>query len=412
MLKSKFFSREDHTLSKIQADYDKNGLTLLHYATDVGSTDIFKTLIKTCPQIPLYDAAQSVTVLHVACQNKRYDMCAFLLSDDKYKHLLPKKSSHGCSAAHFTAVGGSIQILKLLESKKLDITTVTNNGLNVIDIVCIFNHTAMCTDLIKRSHQKQLSISLDKSDARGWTIAHFAAMVGNKDILKLLIDHKVMHSKTHNKNTILHICCEYGHDAALCYEILEMHNILLHDVNAFGWNALHFVAKGGNLNVFKGIEKALDQNTTLDNLCKETDDGETVLPICCIHKSVNICKYICDKLKVEAKHINKRTKRMWTAAHCVAVEIKQDGSEKELIRILVKAGIDIKSATDDRCTVLTVACEHRNYRLVDFLLDNYQELLEIETLTLEKVAEETKDEKIESTILNAIKKRKQPIAKN
>lgn len=103
---------------------------------------------------------------------------------------------------------------------------------------------------------------------------------------------------------------------------------------------------------------------------------------------------------------------MWTAAHCVVVEIKQDGSEEELIRILVEAGIDIKSATVDRCTVLTVACEHRNYRLVDFLLDNYQELLDIKTLTLEKVAEETKDEKIESTILNAIKKRKQPIAKN
>lgn len=49
---------------------------------------------------------------------------------------------------------------------------------------------------------------------------------------------------------------------------------------------------------------------------------------------------------------------------------------------------------------------------IDFLLDNYQELLDIETLTLEKVAEETKDEKIELTILNAIKKRKQPIAKN
>lgn len=109
----------------------KMDLTLLHYAAEVGSTDIFKTLIKVCPQIPLYDAAQSITVLHVACKNKRYDMCAFLLSDDKYKHLLPQKSSHGCSAAHFTAVGGSIQILKFLE---LDITTVTNNGLNVIDL--------------------------------------------------------------------------------------------------------------------------------------------------------------------------------------------------------------------------------------------------------------------------------------
>lgn len=33
---------------------------------------------------------------------------------------------------------------------------------------------------------------------------------------------------------------------------------------------------------------------------------------------------------------------MWTAAHCVAVEIEQDGSEEELIRILVEPGIDIK----------------------------------------------------------------------
>lgn len=74
-------------------------------------------------------------------------------------------------------------------------------------------------------------------------------------------------------------------------------------------------------------------------------------------------------------------------------------------------GIDIKSATDDRCTVLTVACEHRNYRLVDFLLDNYQELLNIETLKLETVVEETKDEKIESTILNSMKKRKHLIVK-
>lgn len=277
LLKSKFLSREDHDLSKILADYDKTGLTLLHYAAEVGSTDIFKTHIKACPQIPLYNAAQSITVLHVACENKRYNMCAFLLSDDKYKHLLPKKSSHGCSAAHFTAVGGSIQILKLLKSKKLDITNVTNNRLNVIDISCIFNHTAMCTYLIKRCQQKQLNISFDKSDARGWTIAHLAAMVENKGILKLLTGHKVMQSKTHIKNTILHICCEYGHDAALYYEVLEVREMLLHDVNEFGWNALHFSAKGGNLNVFKGIEKALDPNTTLVIFVKKPMMGK---PFC------------------------------------------------------------------------------------------------------------------------------------
>lgn len=83
-------------------------------------------------------------------------------------------------------------------------------------------------------------------------------MVGNKDILKLLMGYEVMQFKICNKNIILYICCEYGYDVVFCYGILEMYNILLYDVNVFGWNVLYFVVKGGNLNVFKGIEKVLD----------------------------------------------------------------------------------------------------------------------------------------------------------
>ena len=65
-------------------------------------------------------------------------------------------------------------------------------------------------------------------------------------------------------------------------------------------------------------------------------------------------------MKSRSKKINElKTKKLWAAAHYVAVEIKQDGSEEELIRILVDAGIDLSAKTKERKTVMIVACEHR-----------------------------------------------------
>ena len=71
----------------------------------------------------------------------------------------------------------------------------------------------------------------------------------------------------------------------------------------------------------------------------------------------------------------------------MAVEIKQDGSEEELICILVDAGIDLSAKTEERKTVLIVACEHRNKNLVRYLVKEHPELLTIETDLLKKAAE-------------------------
>lgn len=407
LLKARILDKNDQSLLKILEARDKDGRTLLHHAAEGGSKDIFKSLRKVCPQLSVADtAAYGYTVLHLACKKGKYDMCAFLLSDNNYKDLLGKESNQGWNAAHFAAVGGSVKILNLLYDKKLNITSNTKNGLNILDIACIYNHAEMCNNLIKRSKQNQLNLPLDKHDARGWTISHFVAMVGNKDIFDRLTDSRVIKRKTYSKKTVLHICCEYGH-SELCKEIIMKHADMLHDEDENGWNALHYAAKGGNLDVSKEIDKAMDNDISLDNLCKETDDGKTALHICCIYKHVKICEYICKKLKSDRNLINKKTKKLWTAAHYVAVEIKQDGSEEKLICILVESGMDITSVTIDNYTVLTVACEHRNYRLIDFLIKNYPSLLDIKTWKLEKVAEETKDKDIKSKIRDSILKRKQ-----
>lgn len=81
----------------------------------------------------------------------------------------------------------------------------------------------------------------------------------------------------------------------------------------------------------------------MELLCKETFNRKTVLHICCIHKHVDICKFICQKLNPTPQKINKVNDKLWTAAHYVAVEIQENGKEKELIRILVDAGIDLNA---------------------------------------------------------------------
>lgn len=183
-------------LIKILTSRDKDGYTLLHCAAEGGSIDIIRAIIKSMNQVnetfkikiddTTYDGR---TVLHFACKNKHFALCRELLVDSDYKHsLLHKTSKQEWNAAHFAAVGGDKHIMDILHNKNLDIKIETGNGLNILDIACIHNHIDLFKDLLG---QKSLNLPLNKSDARGWTIAHFAAMVGNTIIFDSLIENKL-----------------------------------------------------------------------------------------------------------------------------------------------------------------------------------------------------------------------------
>ena len=98
--------------------------------------------------------------------------------------------------------------------------------------------------------------------------------------------------------------------------------------------------------------------------------------------------------------MNKVSTNLWTAAHYVAVEIKQDGTEGEIIRILVKAGIDLESQSNLGKTVLTVAFEHRNDNLIDYLLTHHIKLVKINKPKLREAAAHSKiyEEKLQKAL--------------
>lgn len=380
----------DLNLLKILTTRDNDGFSLLHCAAEGGSVDIVKALIKVVDDVNKHfemDERINIdnttfdgrSVLHLACKNRHRSLCRYLLMDDNYKDLLLfNKSVLGWNAAHFAAMGGDVHIMDILENKNLDIKDVTKNGLNIFDIACIHNNAEMCRDLMSR---EDLKLPLDKSDAHGWTIAHFAAMAGNADILDYLIAEKVKMVKTKNQKNILHVCCEYGNEE-LCKKLLKHFGKMVHDKDEEDWNTLHYAAKGGNLGIFKKIERFFK-----GRVCETTGDKRTVLHIACINNRTDICHYICNKESYKDIINSTGEFRGWTAAHYVAVEERHDGTEETLIRTLVDGGIDIYATTVDGLTVLGVACEHRNKNLINLLLNKYNYLLGVGIEYLETAAE-------------------------
>lgn len=396
LLQKKVLESKNINRIKLLTAHDRDGYTLLHCAAAGGSKDIFKSLKEAAHEIKIDDTTYGGhTVLHIACKHEEFGTCmsSYLLSDENNSNLLlNKKSNQGWNAAHFAAVGGNIDVLKLLASKELDIKSETNNGLNVLHIASIHKHTEMCKHLIKGEKTKTL---IDKADAHGWNIAHFSAMVGDNGIFDLI--KSVNNVKTHRQKTILHIGCEHGH-LDFCTSVLRSQPNFLYDVDDEEWNALHYAAKGGNIELFKEMEITLGESKFAT-----TDNGKTVLHIACINNQVNICQYICSPDSQYHKIINKTTKlKKWTAAHYVAVEIKEDKSEEKLIELLHKGGLDLTYTTVDGYTVLGIACEHRNITLIGYLIKRHPYLLNIEQTKLKEVAEATNEKEVIKKINDAI----------
>lgn len=174
---------------------------------------------------------------------------------------------------------------------------------------------------------------------------------------------------------------------------------MLYETDDENWNALHYAAKGGNLEVYKTVEKFYENSARLSETC----DEKTVLHIACINKRTEICQYICDQKSYTDIINRKGSLKGWTAAHYIAVEIKQDGTEEKLIQMLVESGIDLQAVTPDGLTVLGVACEHRNINLISYLLKTHNELLGVGIPYLKMAAKASNNVKIESQINEALK---------
>ncbi|XP_062602684.1 putative ankyrin repeat protein RF_0381 [Saccostrea cucullata] len=380
---------------KIFCQRDEVGCTLLHYAAQGGSIAILKEIIKTNSEVEIdIKCFHGQTVLGYAIKYQQKDMCEFLIIE--YKDLLLDNSISTCTCQgikpiHWAAWHGDLSILCFLRQNNVHLNAKTKNGLNILDIAVMRNKYEFCESMINNENMIQ-DIKLDEC---GWNIAHYAAYANNVNVLKLLKskNESFILAKTKTMKTTLHIACEYGHLEVVKF-ITENFEDLLQCTDDLEWNALHYAGKGGNLQVLLLLQK---KGLIITSPTKEE---KTVLHIACTHKQVNICRYVAEAFYKDPQKrdlINKKTtNQWWMAAHYIGVERKGDGSEEEIVDILFGYEADLSGKTKQGWSVLRIAMDHCNTRLVKHLLSKtYRNKLKISEEILFDYIKNTKDESIQ-----------------
>lgn len=370
---------------------DENGCLLLHYAAQGGSTIILRDIIEYGSKDLLrYKCIRGQHALNFAIRFKQYDMTEHII--EKLKSIEKtqtanttdtgstgacKNTKSGLKQAtenydkhawgefdpvYWVAWIGDGQLLHILKRAGFDISTTTKTGLNILHIACMSEKlkedNTFCKHLLINESDK---IDPKSTDLSGWNVCHFASM-SNFKVLEFIEKkpnlRKMIMQNTKSKKTCLHIACEYAQ-----YDIVKLivtkFKQLIQLKDKHGWNALHFAAKGGNVEILKYL---LKEKLDIGSL---TLDHKTILHIACLGKNADICQYAVNNFSKELLDVQTSEHKL-RAVHYLGVQKKEpsDGSEEEILKIFCNSEMDLKALSCKGLTVLDRAIDHLDTEVI------------------------------------------------
>lgn len=244
-----------------------------------------------------------------------------------------------------------------------------------------------------------------KTDRSEWTIGHYASKSGRVELLKFMEKNKTLRSlitaQTMSRKTCLHIACEFANFDAVKFLVTKFAS-LLHCKDKLNWNALHFAAKGGSLEILKYL---LENDLEIGSLTK---DQKTILHVACIHKNLDISRYAVEHLSPELLNTATNTSGL-LACHYLAVETKKDGTEADILEVLCNSDMNLKATCFKGLTLLEWAIDHLNINLIRAVVSvKFREKCGVDTESLKKAITRKQTQRIITilqTALNEINKK-------
>lgn len=175
---------------------------------------------------------------------------------------------------------------------------------------------------------------------------------------------------------------------------------LLHSKDHLDWNALHFAAKGGSLEI---VEYLIENELEIGCLTK---DQKTILHIACIHKKLDICRYAVNHFSHDLLNTRTNTSGL-LASHYLAVEKKEEGNEAKILEVLCDSDMDLTATCCNGFTLLEWAIDHLNIELIRAIVSvNFREKCGVSTESLTKAMTRKKDETIITILRTALNEKR------
>ena len=308
---------------------DDSGNTPLHMASLCGHAELARLLINkyNCP-VGTKDKNKQ-TPLHKACSSGHLTLVRLLILEFKADVNVTddQSSTPLCSAA----LGGHENIVQTLISEFGCSPHVKGyNGRSLLHYACDGdNKSELAETLITKFKLDPLSV-----DNSGYTPLHIACWCGHEELARLLITkyNCSVDTENENKQTPLHIACSYGHLDVSKVLISEYNNIMLE----------------GDKRFCNTLDK--DDNTPLDLVIK---NGDT--------KAVHILstEYGC---KPHVKGAESQP---------LLHQLTAGGFITMLKELISNFNHDPASVDEDGNTILHAAGQHRQLKIVEFLVSNH-----------------------------------------
>ena len=328
---------------------DNEGWTALHFSARSGSYEIVKYFTNMGIEINL-KTKDGMNCLHIAAFYGYLNLCKTLIN--KYNVDVQLPDNKEWTALHFSARGGSYEVVKYFTNMGIEISLKTKDGMNCLHIAADYGHLNLCKTLIN-----EYNVGKQVPDNDGWTALHFSARNGSYEVVKFFIDMGIdTNLKATDGMNCLHIAAHYGH-LNLCKTLINKYNVDVQLPDNDGWTALHFSAGSGSYEIVKYfINMGIDINL-------KTKHGMNCLHIAADCGHTNLCKTLIKKHNLD---LEKPNDDGWTALHYSA---KNDSYE--LVKFFTDMGIDTNLKATDGMNCLHIAAHYGHLNLCKTLISKY-----------------------------------------
>ncbi|XP_048249106.1 serine/threonine-protein phosphatase 6 regulatory ankyrin repeat subunit C-like [Haliotis rufescens] len=314
------------------------GWTPLMNAALRGKKEIFDFLVSKGADITL-TGDDNYNILHLACRGGNKPLVEYLLP----KTDINIRGEMGWTPVMNAVLIGKKEVFDFLVSQGADITLTDDNNNNILHLACEVGNKPLVEYLLPMT-------DINIRGEMGWTPVMTAALIGKKEVFDFLVSEGADITLTDdNNNNILHMACEGGNKSLVEY-LLPMF-----DVNCLGkrrWTPIMKGAYSGKKDTFE-LLLCKGANPSLTG-----DDNDTLLHAASEGGNIDIVRHVIGDFDINTRGWNGHTPLM--LAVC--------GGHTDVVDFLVDHGADVNMVDNGRDSLLHLACEAGNLKMVKHVM--------------------------------------------
>ena len=334
---------------------DKTGQSSFLVAGFSGSVKLLKYLISRGCDV--YDKDnEGWTVLHKACNKGELRLVKYLI--DFFPDMLTLRDKRGQSPFHTSGYCGPVELVKYLISQECYVNDKDNNGSTILHKACNKGNFELVSYLID-TYPDILTV---RDDTRQSPLLD-AGFSGSVDLVKYLISKGfgVLDSDNEGR-TVLHKACQEGKLQLVQY-LIEKFSTLLAIKDVAGKSSFLNAGYSGSVELVKYMIDSGCDVYDMDN------NGMNVLHCACQEGNVELVQYFIDEFSDMLKIRDKTGQSPFLTSGF--------SGSVELVKYLISRGCDVYDKDNDGRTVLHKVCQEGHIELVQYIVENYPDMLKI-----------------------------------